>query len=39
MVSGPFATELWNQRRHATDDLPLDHVELALRLAARFLHA
>jgi hypothetical protein len=31
---GTLATELRDQRRHAPDDLPVDHVELALRLAA-----
>ncbi len=38
-VSGPLAAKLRNQRRHAADDLPVDHVELALRLAPCLFHA
>lgn len=38
-VSGPLAAKLRYQGRHAADDLSVDHVELALRLATRLLHA
>ncbi|MCP1768703.1 hypothetical protein [Bradyrhizobium japonicum] len=37
--SEPLAAKLRDQRRHAADDLPVDHVELALRLALSLLHA
>ena len=38
-IAGALRLQPRNQRRHVSYDLPIDHVELALRLPARLLHA
>lgn len=38
-VARALRLEPWDQRRHPSDDLPVDQAELVLGLPARLLHA